>query len=56
MSEKDYAKFVDMHTDGKLLKPEQPGAVIAGLSVSAPREMSGTYFSWDEAQGQKYAI
>lgn len=48
MDEKDRKKFHEAHTQGKLLKPEQPGNVIARLVVGAGRELSGQFLSWDD--------
>lgn len=38
-------KFTTVHKEGKLLKPEQPGHVIAKLSLDAPKELSGRFLS-----------
>ncbi|KAF9110679.1 hypothetical protein BGX27_006027 [Mortierella sp. AM989] len=45
-----YAKFSDMHDAKKLLDPDEPGHVIASLSVKAPSSISGQFFSWDDDQ------
>lgn len=37
MSPADYDRFLKMHADGKLLKPEQPGHVLAALAVKGTR-------------------
>lgn len=47
MQEKDVAKFHQLHKDGSLLKPEQPGHVIAKLALDAPKELSGNFVSWN---------
>lgn len=39
--------FVKLHEDGKLLKPEAPGEVIARLALEAPASLSGKFVSWD---------
>ncbi|KAJ4305223.1 hypothetical protein N0V90_000754 [Kalmusia sp. IMI 367209] len=53
MSEKDAAKFAGLKQDGGLLKPEQPGYVIAKLAVDADKDLSGKFLSWnDEALGK----
>ncbi|KAF2444867.1 NAD(P)-binding protein [Karstenula rhodostoma CBS 690.94] len=53
MSEKDAAKFAGLKTDGGLLKPEQPGHVIAKLAVDGDKHLSGKFMSWnDEALGK----
>jgi len=43
MDKKDVEKFSSMKTDGKLLRPEQPGHVIAKLSLDGPKDLSGQY-------------
>jgi NAD(P)-dependent dehydrogenase (short-subunit alcohol dehydrogenase family) len=48
MSEKDAAKFLRLKDDGGLLKPEQPGHVIAKLAVGAGKELSGKFVSWND--------
>jgi NAD(P)-dependent dehydrogenase (short-subunit alcohol dehydrogenase family) len=47
MGEKVGGIFKELHATGKLLKPEQPGHVIAKLAVSAGKELSGKFVSWD---------
>lgn len=41
MDDKDVQKFKTAHEDGKLLRPEQPGNVIAKLALGADRKLSG---------------
>lgn len=41
-----HASFIDEHKHGKLLKPEQPGTVIAKLVDSAPKELSGKHYRY----------
>jgi len=41
MDEKDVKKFRGLHEEGKLLRPDQPGNVIARLALGAGRELSG---------------
>ncbi|KAF9885552.1 hypothetical protein FE257_012758 [Aspergillus nanangensis] len=43
-----HSKFTTVHKEGKLLKPEQPGHVMAKLVVDAPSELSGKFFSWND--------
>ncbi|KAL1661574.1 hypothetical protein GGG16DRAFT_110220 [Schizophyllum commune] len=47
MTEKGHQQFVQLQADGKLVRPEQPGHVIAGLALEAPHELSGQFVSWD---------
>lgn len=43
MSAEDMKKFKGLHADGKLLRPEQPGNVMARLALDAPRELGGKF-------------
>lgn len=43
MTAKDHASFIKEHASGQLLKPEQPGSVIANLAVGAPKEVNGKH-------------
>ncbi|CZT16048.1 probable dehydrogenase [Ramularia collo-cygni] len=49
----DRARFAELKKTGGLLKPEQPGNVMARLVLSAPKELSGKFLSWnaDELKG-----
>ncbi|KAL5334597.1 hypothetical protein BJX70DRAFT_377712 [Aspergillus crustosus] len=49
-----HSKFTTVHMDGKLLKPEQPGHVIAKLVLDAPKELSGKFLSWNDQQLEAY--
>lgn len=52
MTEKDAAKFAELKRDGGLLRPEQPGHVLAKLAVGAGKELSGKFLNWnDESLG-----
>jgi len=48
MDQNDHNRFVHLHTSGKLLTAEQPGHVIAALSLNAPKDLSGKFVSWDD--------
>ena len=48
MSAKDGEKFSGLKSQGKLLRPEQPGHVIAKLVVGAGRDLSGKFVNWDD--------
>ena len=54
MHGKDHDRFVVLHSRGELVKPEQPGHVIAALSLSAPNDFSGKYVSWDADELKPY--
>lgn len=40
-----YSKFFNAHKEGKLLRPEQPGHVMAKLVLDAPKSLSGRFLS-----------
>ena len=46
----DFQKFVKVHADGKLVKPEDCGYVIASLALNAPKSLSGQFVSWDSEE------
>lgn len=48
MDPKDAAKFKELKQTGGLLKPEQPGNVMAKLAIDAPQELSGRFLSWND--------
>ncbi|KAJ4993038.1 oxidoreductase C30D10.05c [Stagonosporopsis vannaccii] len=54
MSAKDQEKFHGLHKEGKLVRPEQPGGVIANLAVRGKRELSGKFLSWDDESLKGY--
>ena len=43
MAEKDNEKFMGLHQAGKLLRPDQPGHVMAKMVLDPPKELSGKY-------------
>ncbi|KAH6628624.1 hypothetical protein F5144DRAFT_594592 [Chaetomium tenue] len=54
MSKKDYETFKEDFEEGRLIKPEQTGRVIAKLSLDVKPELSGKYFKWDAAELVEY--
>ena len=50
MDEAQYKSFVDAFNQGVLLKPEQPGNVIAGLVAEPAKELSGKFLSYVSSQ------
>ena len=54
MTEKDYKRFMQAHVDGKLVKPEDCGHVIAALAVRAPKVLSGQFVSWDSTECEDF--
>ena len=43
MDKKDREKFHGLHAQGGLLRPEQPGHVMAKLVLEAPRSLGGKF-------------
>lgn len=43
MQETDVAKFCTLHRDGKLLRPDQPGNVMAKLVLNGSNTLSGKF-------------
>ncbi|KAF8872870.1 short-chain dehydrogenase [Infundibulicybe gibba] len=54
MTETDYNNFVRLYTEGKLLKSESPGHVIAALGLRAPKSLSGQFISWDSEECKEF--
>jgi NAD(P)-dependent dehydrogenase (short-subunit alcohol dehydrogenase family) len=54
MKAQEHQMFVAAHTDGKLLKAEDPGHVIAALASKAAQSMSGQFVSWDSQECADY--
>ena len=50
MTEANYELFVKAHAEGKLVKPEECGHVIAALALGTPISFSGQFVSWDSAE------
>ncbi|KAF9879480.1 hypothetical protein CkaCkLH20_03023 [Colletotrichum karsti] len=50
MAEKDHASFVSGFDKGELLKPEQPGNVMARFVVKPQHDLSGKYFKWQAGE------
>jgi NAD(P)-dependent dehydrogenase (short-subunit alcohol dehydrogenase family) len=45
MTERDTAKFASLKTNGELLRPDQPGNVMARLVLDAPSSLSGKFIT-----------
>ena len=54
MAKKDYETFTSDFEEGRLVKPQQSGGVIAILAVEAKPELSGKYFKWDASEIAEY--
>ncbi|KAI9267825.1 hypothetical protein BY458DRAFT_437033, partial [Sporodiniella umbellata] len=50
----DHTKFTNLHSEGKLIKPEQPGYVLAALANNAPKNLSGLMYTWNDEQLNSY--
>lgn len=48
MDPEDKAKFATLKENGNLLRPEQPGNVIARLVLHAPASFGGKFLSWND--------
>lgn len=46
MEKQDADRFFTLHKEGKILKPEQPGNVMARLVLDAPKEISGKFLTY----------
>ena len=46
MQEQDVARYHKLYKEGGLLKPEQPGHVIAKLAVDGPRNLTGRFLRY----------
>ncbi|KAH8999095.1 short-chain dehydrogenase [Lactarius akahatsu] len=49
-----HQSFVREKREGLLLKPEQPGYVIAALSLHAPESLSGEFVNWDDERCREF--
>jgi len=54
LDKKDQEKFMNAKADNTLLRPEQPGNVLARLALGASRDLSGQFLSWDDEALQAF--
>lgn len=54
MDAKDTSKFAELKKTGGLLRPEQPGHVMAKLVLDAPSELSGKFLTWNAEELKSY--
>ncbi|OIW31164.1 NAD(P)-binding protein [Coniochaeta ligniaria NRRL 30616] len=54
MDGETHKDFVAVFETGALLKPEQPGHVIAKLAVEAKTDLNGEYYNWNSTQLAPY--
>lgn len=46
MDPKDKAKFANLKSNGQLLRPDQPGNVMARLALNATAKLAGQFLRW----------
>lgn len=56
MDSKDQEKFSGLHKDGKLLRAEQPGNVIAKLVLEAPKSLGGQFLRYVQLKPRKLSL
>ncbi|KAF8529186.1 NAD-P-binding protein [Hysterangium stoloniferum] len=54
MSEAVHTEFVQAFSKGQLVKPEEPGHVIAALAVNASHDLTGQFVTWNAEELRKY--
>jgi len=54
MTAAEHQRFLSVHASGNLVKPEDCGHVIAGLALGAPKELSGSFVSWDSEECKSF--
>lgn len=54
MAAKDNDKFLGLHQADKLLRPDQPGHVMAKMILDLPKELSGKYVDWESPELANY--
>ncbi|OLN96406.1 putative oxidoreductase C30D10.05c [Colletotrichum chlorophyti] len=54
MADKDHASFVSDFDKGTLLRPEQPGNVMARFVVKPQQNLSGKFLKWQAAELSAY--
>ncbi|KAF5387767.1 hypothetical protein D9615_000472 [Tricholomella constricta] len=54
LADKDHDKFVKAYNEGKLVKPEDAGHVIAAMALRAEHALSGQFVSWDSDECKPY--
>ncbi|CAE6467528.1 unnamed protein product [Rhizoctonia solani] len=54
MKPDEHSRFISLHADSQLVKPEDTGHVIAGLSVGAKAELSGSFVDWESDEVKEF--
>jgi len=49
-----HQSFIQEKKDGLLLKPEDPGHVIAVLALNGPQSLSGEFVNWDDERCREF--
>ena len=49
-----HENFIREKEQGSLLKPEDPGHVIAALAINGPQSLSGEFISWDDERCREF--
>jgi NAD(P)-dependent dehydrogenase (short-subunit alcohol dehydrogenase family) len=52
----DHSKFIDLHKHGQLVKPQDPGHVLAALANNPPKELSGKMYSWNDEEMKPFCL
>ncbi|KAG8716144.1 hypothetical protein FRC11_008625 [Ceratobasidium sp. 423] len=50
----EHERFITLHAGSQLVKPEDTGHVIAGLSVGAKPELSGAFVDWQSEEVKEF--
>ncbi|KAH8105882.1 short-chain dehydrogenase [Cristinia sonorae] len=54
MADTVHQDFVQAHAEGKLVKPEDCGHVIASLALNATKDLTGEFVAWDSEPCKPY--
>ncbi|KZT62136.1 NAD(P)-binding protein [Calocera cornea HHB12733] len=54
MRPEEHQRFVDAHREGKLVRPEESGYVLAALAVNGSKELSGQFLNWNGPECAPY--
>ena len=49
-----HESFILEKEQGSLLKPDDPGHVIAALAINGPKSLSGEFISWDDERCREF--
>lgn len=54
MTPKDHQKFLDVHSQGKLVPPSEPAHVMAAFALAGEHKLSGGFYNWDSDELKHY--